>query len=126
VGFEPKEDVYVTNVVKRRPPNNRDPTQEELDFYLPFLFEEIRLVDPCIVLLTGRHSMRAVLNETNTISRVRGQWYFRDDRWYMPMFHPSYLLRNNFWTPGSPKFLTYEDMKSVREKFLQVCAPEKS
>lgn len=117
VNFDPETDVYVTNVVKRRPPNNRDPLPNEVAFYAPYLFEEIRLINPQIILLIGRHAMLTILDEKRGITKVRGMWFERDGRWIMPMFHPAYLLRNPQKTPGSPKALTWGDIKAVRDKF---------
>lgn len=122
VAFDPTHDVYITNVVKRRPPENRDPTPAEIDFYAPYLFEEIRLIDPKIILLIGRHAMLTILGEKRGITRVRGQWFQRDGRWVMPMFHPAYLLRNPKKTPGSPKALTWADIQQVRAKFDELGA----
>lgn len=117
VGFDPENDVYVTNTVFRRPPNNRDPEAAELAYYTPYLMEGIRLVDPKIIVLTGRFSMRVVLDERTGITKVRGTWYERDGRWIMPIFHPAYLLRNPQRKPGSPKALTWQDIQNVRKKY---------
>jgi DNA polymerase len=116
-GFDIERDVYITNVVKRRPPGNRDPTEEEIEFYKPLLIEEIRLVDPWIVICTGRHSTRALLGVKGNLSELRGQWFERDGRLYTPIFHPSYLLRNPSREPGGPKSLTWMDIQVVKQKF---------
>lgn len=89
--------VYVSNVAKRRPPENRKPTSSEIAYYLPVLLEEIRLVDPEFIVLAGAVPLMAILGLSG-ISKVRGQW-FEDyvcgrTRRVMPIFHPSYLLRN--------------------------------
>lgn len=117
VGFDSQDGVYVTNTVYRRPPENRDPTQEELDYYLPYLLELIRIVDPKIILLSGRFSMRQIIGEKRGITKVRGTWYEAHDRWVMPMFHPAYLLRNQSRKPGSPKALTWQDIQEIRRKY---------
>ena len=118
VHLDTNRDCYVTNVAKRRPANNRDPTAAEIAYYLGFLEEEIRLVDPAIVVLTGRHATRALLGADvakEGISKIRGRWRRdRRGRRIMPMFHPSYLLRNPQKTPGSPKALTWDDIREVR------------
>ncbi len=121
-GFDPTADVYVSNLVKRRPPDNRDPTAQEIAWYKPFLLEELRLVDPAIVLCTGRHSMKALLGEQSGITKVRGQWYDQvgDGRLYMPVFHPSFLLRNPSREPGKPKSLTWVDFQTVRAKYDEI------
>lgn len=117
VNFNPETDVYISNVVRRRPPNNRDPLPAEIEFFKPYLFEEIRLIAPKIILLIGRYAMLTVLGEKRGITKVRGQWFQRGDYWIMPMFHPAYLLRNPQKTPGSPKALTWDDIKRVRAKY---------
>lgn len=117
VGFDREQDIYVTNAVFRRPPENRDPTPEELAYYQPYLMEIIRLVDPQIIVLTGRHSMRVVLDEKQSITKVRGQWYHVNGRWIMPVFHPAYLLRNPSKEPGSPKWLMWQDIQAIRHKY---------
>jgi DNA polymerase len=117
VQFDPQKDVYITNVVKRRPPANRDPLPAEIAYYAPFLLEEIRLIDPRLIMLTGRHAMMTILNEKRGITKVRGTWYERDGRWMMPIFHPAYLLRNPERTPGSPKALMWDDIRAVRAKY---------
>ena len=120
VGFDSQDGVYVTNTVYRRPPDNRDPTQEELDYYLPFLLEIVRIVDPKIIILSGRFSMRQVIGEKRGITKVRGNWYEQHGRHVMPMFHPAYLLRNPQRTPGSPKALTWRDIQEVRRMYDQL------
>ena len=123
VNFTSEQDVFITNAVFRLPPgsgssNVRKPTTAEIDYYKPYLHELIRLIDPRIILLTGGVSMQAVLDEKKLgITKVRGQWFERDGRWIMPIFHPAYLLRNPTRTPGSPKALMWSDIQAVRRKF---------
>mmetsp|Transcript_17051 Transcript_17051/g.35465 ORF Transcript_17051/g.35465 Transcript_17051/m.35465 type:complete len:218 (+) Transcript_17051:2532-3185(+) len=120
VNFDPERDVYITNVVKRRPPENRDPLVKEMQFYKEFLLEEINIVDPQVIVLTGRHAMRAVLDEAKGITLVRGTWYQREHRWIMPIFHPSYLLRNPDRRRGTPKWKTWEDIQEIRRKWEEL------
>ena len=120
VNFNPQKDVYISNVVRRRPPQNRDPLPAEIAFYAPYLFEEIRLLNPKIILLIGRHAMMTILKEKRGITKVRGQWFQKEGRWIMPMFHPAYLLRNPSKRPGSPKSLTWDDIRAVRAKYDKV------
>ncbi len=123
VHFTSEEDVFITNAVFRLPPGTdgrplRKPTTAEIDYYKPYLQEIIRLIDPKIILLTGGVSMQAVLDEKKLgITKMRGQWFERDGRWIMPIFHPAYLLRNPARTPGSPKALMWSDIQEVRRKF---------
>ncbi len=119
--FDPEKDVYITNSVFRMPPGEdgkafRKPTTEEIDYYRPYVFEIIRLVDPRVILLTGNVASQSALKKTG-ITSLRGKWTEMDGRWIMPIFHPSYLLRNPVKTPGSPKALMWEDIRNVRKKY---------
>ena len=120
VGFDVSKDVYVCNTVKCRPPNNRVPTEIETTTCKPYLLEQIRLVDPKIILLTGATSLKSILGEKLGITKVRGQWYEWDGRLVMPIFHPSYLLRNQSREQGSPKWLTWQDVKEIKAKYLEI------
>jgi DNA polymerase len=119
--FDPEKDVYITNSVFRMPPGTdgksfRKPTNEEIDYYRPYALEIIRLVDPLIMLLTGNVACQSILGKTG-ITSLRGQWFELQGRWIMPIFHPSYLLRNPSRGPGSPKALMWEDIREVRKKY---------
>src|ERR1051325_3260099 len=119
--FDPEQDVYITNSVFRMPPGEdgkpfRKPTTEEIDYYRPYVFEIIRLIDPRVILLTGNVACQSVLNKTG-ITSLRGKWTEMDGRWIMPIFHPSYLLRNPTPDLGSPKALMWEDIRKVRKKY---------
>jgi DNA polymerase len=120
VGFDTNKDVYICNTVKCRPPNNRPPTEVETTTCKPYLLEQIRLVDPQIILLTGATSLKSILGEKLGITKVRGQWYEWEGRLVMPIFHPSYLLRNQSREHGSPKWLTWQDVKTVKAKYLEI------
>jgi len=121
VQLDSESDVYVTNLVKRRPLNNRDPTADEIHYYRPWLEAELRLVNPHVVVLAGRHAMKSFLNEKQGITKVHGQWYdIGDGRWWMPVFHPSYLLRNPQWKPGAPKALMWQDANAIKDKLLDL------
>ncbi len=115
------QDVYITNSVFRMPPGEggkafRKPTNAEIDFYKPYLMEIIRLIDPRIMLLTGNVACYSILGQTG-ITRLRGEWRQINNRWVMPIFHPSYLLRNPARTPGSPKAQMWDDIREVRRKY---------
>ncbi len=125
--FDPEKDVYITNSVFRMPPGEdgkpfRKPTTEEIDYYRPYVFEIIRLVDPRVILLTGNVACQSVLRKTG-ITSLRGKWTETEGRWVMPIFHPSYLLRNPVKTPGSPKALMWEDIRKVRKKYDELVHP---
>jgi uracil-DNA glycosylase len=74
------------------------------------------MVDPKIILLTGATAMKALVGIKQGITKVRGQWIEKDDRFYMPIFHPAYLLRNQSKEKGSPKWLMWQDIQAVRAK----------
>ena len=78
--------------------------------------EIIRLMNPQIMLLTGNVACQSILDKTG-ITRLRGEWIEMEARWVMPVFHPSYLLRNPARTPGSPKALMWDDIREVRKKY---------
>lgn len=124
--FDPEKDVYITNSVFRMPPGEdgkpfRKPTTAEIDYYRPYVFEIIRLVDPPIILLTGNVATQSVLGKTG-ITSLRGKWTQADGRWIMPIFHPSYLLRSPARGPGSPKALMWDDIREVRKKYDKLMA----
>ena len=127
VGLNPEQDVYICNVVKCRPPGNRKPTPEETAQCRPWLQRQIRLVNPDVVLLAGSTAMTGVLGIKTGITKIRGQWMEREGRVYMPVFHPSFLLRNASRQKGQPKWLTWEDFKAVRARLdtLQASAPSR-
>ncbi len=117
VGFDPSKDTYICNVVKCRPPKNRVPSMDEMMACRPFLLEQIRLVDPKIILMTGATSVRSLTGEKKGITKIRGEWVEWEDRLAMPIFHPAYLLRNPSRNPGSPKWLMWQDIQEVRKKY---------
>lgn len=122
--FNPEQDVFISNSVFRMPPgegdkNFRKPTNEEIEYYKPYLLEIIRLVNPKIMLLIGNVATQSILGKTG-ITKLRGQWFDWNGRHVMPIFHPSYLLRNPTRTPGSPKALTWQDIKEVRRKYEEL------
>ncbi len=103
-----------------RPPDNRVPTTEEMAACKPYLLEQIRLVDPKIILLTGATAVKGVTGDKRAITKIRGQWLEWEGRLCMPIFHPSYLLRNQSREPGSPKWLMWQDIQAVRDKFDEI------
>lgn len=114
VGIDPQREVFVTNAVFRRPPDNRKPTGEEIAWYRPYLMEIIRLVDPAVILLAGGVPTESVLADKRGITRTRGRWHRWEGRDVMPVFHPAYLLRNPSKAPGSPKAQMWDDIREVR------------
>lgn len=103
-----REDVYIANVVKCRPPDNRNPEPDEVASCEPFLRKQIDLVRPEIIVALGKFAVQSLLKSKAPITRVRGQWHSYHGIKLMPTFHPAYLLRN----PGDKK-LVWEDIKKV-------------
>ena len=116
VRFNTETDVYICNIVKCRPPENRVPTPVEVNACKGYLLEQIRLVDPKIILLTGATALKSLLGVKEGISKVRGQWMEWEGRLCMPIFHPAYLLRNQTRDKGSPKWLMWQDIQAVKAK----------
>lgn len=88
-----REDVYITNIVKYRPPNNRDPFDEEKTAFLPFLYKQIAIIQPRLIVTLGRHSMNAFLPSFR-ISQVHGQPKRKGGIVYLPLYHPAAALYN--------------------------------
>lgn len=90
-----RSDVYITNIVKQRPPENRDPLPEEIEAHWPFLERQIEVIDPLLIVTLGRHSMSKVLPGVGTISQIHGKAYRRaNGRIYIPLYHPAAALYN--------------------------------
>ena len=89
-----REEVYITNVVKCRPPENRDPTEEEIKICSPYLFQQIKLINPQIILLLGKYSLKTILNINLKISYLKGRIFIKDDRYIMCTYHPAFIIRN--------------------------------
>jgi DNA polymerase len=128
VGIDSNRDAYVCNIVKCRPPENRKPTPLEMAACLPWLERQIALVDPGVILLAGATAVEGLLGIKGGITKLRGQWRrgeggSLEGRWLMPIFHPSYLLRNASKERGSPKWLTWQDLQDVQRRLAQLAAP---
>jgi uracil-DNA glycosylase family 4 len=108
-----RDDVYIANVIKCRPPQNRNPEQDEVDTCEPFLFRQIDTIKPKVIVALGTFAARTLLRTLDPISRLRGRVYDYRGAKLIPTFHPAYLLRN-----PSSKREVWEDMKVAR-KLLQ-------
>ena len=110
-----RKNVYITNVVNFRPPENRKPSEEEVKRYLPFLKKHIEIISPQIILLLGSTAMNAIIDNSDVISKTRGKWHIIQINNLrintIVSFHPAYLLRQ----PEQKKF-SWEDLKLIREK----------
>ncbi len=110
-----RSDVFITNVVKCRPPENRTPKQDEIETCLPYLEAQIAEINPSIIVTLGNAATKTLLDTDDGITSTRGQFYgWRGTIQIFPMFHPSYLLRNPSREKGSPKYQTWKDIKKVK------------
>ncbi len=89
-----REDIYITNIVKYRPPNNRDPEPAEKEEFLPYLAEQIKVIEPKLIITLGRHSMEVLLPPGLKISQVHGEPKRYNGQVYLPLFHPAAALYN--------------------------------
>ncbi len=106
-----RSDVYIANVVKCRPPGNRNPEPDEIAACQPFLLAQIDSVGPQVIVALGKFAAQTLLETATPISKLRGRWFSFRGRRLMPTFHPSYLLRN----PGDKK-LVWEDIQLVMQE----------
>jgi DNA polymerase len=104
-----REDVYIANVIKCRPPGNRNPEPDEVDTCEPFLFRQIDVIEPKVIVALGKFAAQALLRTDAPISRLRGRVFEYRGAKLIPTFHPAFLLRN-----PSSKREVWEDMKLVR------------
>lgn len=110
-----REDVYIANILKCRPPENRNPEVDEVEMCQPFLMRQIQAIAPRVIVTLGKYASQTLLETDTPISRLRGAFHPLGDTLVMPTFHPSYLLRN----PGSKRDV-WEDMKKVRDRLREL------
>ena len=103
-----REDVYICNVIKCRPPNNRDPLSAEKDACEPYLIRQLELVQPKVICALGGHAAKTLLKTDESTGRLRGKWHFYHGIPLRVTYHPAYLLRS----PGKKK-KTWEDIQEV-------------
>ena len=106
-----REEVYIANIVKCRPPQNRNPEKDEVESCINYLRNQVMIIKPKIIVLLGNVALKSVLGEEYGITRVRGNWIEKKGIWYMPTFHPAALLRDE-----SKKIDFWNDLKKVKEK----------
>jgi DNA polymerase len=109
-----RDDVYIANVIKCRPPENRNPEPDEVETCEPFLFQQIDTIHPKVIVALGTFAAKALLKTQDSISRLRGRVYDYRGAKLVPTFHPAFLLRS-----PERKRDVWEDMKKVRA-LLQV------
>ena len=116
VGIE-RNQVYISNTVKCRPPNNRLPQKDEMETCWPYLEAQIHHLKPKIIITLGNAPTQLLLNTQEGITTLRGKFLpWKNGVEIFPMFHPSYLLRNPSKEKGSPKYLTWQDIQTVKAR----------
>ena len=116
-----REKVYITNVVNFRPPENRKPTEIEIERYLPYLKSHIEIINPKILLLLGSTALNTIVGDEEVISKARGKWLQKEigsvRPWIISSFHPAFLMRQ-----PEQKKLAWIDLKMIRDKskFLKI------
>jgi len=114
-GFNRHQHVFISNIIKCRPPGNRVPFPEEIQVCKPYLLRQINLIDPKILILLGATALKSMTGQDKKITKVRGTWINCENRLAMPVYHPSALLRN-----PALKRDTWEDFKKVVFKYRQI------
>jgi uracil-DNA glycosylase family 4 len=117
-GFTRTQHVFISNVVKCRPPGNRVPTPEEVEKCKPYLLQQIEWIDPQILILLGATALKNLAGPESRITRIRGTWLHIANRLAMPVYHPSALLRD-----PALKRDTWEDFKKIVHKYRQMVDP---
>ena len=114
-----RDNVYITNVVNYRPPENRNPTTEEIARYLPYLTKHIEIIDPKILILLGSSALNAVVGDEQKISEIRGKWINKKigkcSTSVIVSFHPAFLMRQ-----PDQKAMSWIDLKMIRKKILDL------
>ncbi|OGH99357.1 MAG: hypothetical protein A2039_00975 [Candidatus Melainabacteria bacterium GWA2_34_9] len=112
-----EKNIYICNIVKCRPPENRVPTNEEMAACREYLDAQIQLMRPKIIILCGSTAVKAMLGVKSGITKIRGQWFEGPfDAKMMPLLHPSYLLRNQSKAVDSPQWLTLQDIQKIKKE----------
>ena len=110
-----EDDYHICNIVKCRPPGNRNPSQAEATACRRLLSAQIRLVKPKVILLMGATAYRYFTSDTEGITKVRGKWIESNDYYVMPTYHPAYILRDNRRKPE-----LWQDVYAVRQKLTEL------
>ena len=110
-----REEVYIANIVKCRPPQNRNPEADEVKACMDYLRNQVLLIKPKIIVLLGGVALKNILGEEYAITNSRGKWIEKKGIWYMPTFHPAALLRDE-----SKKIDFWRDLKLVKEKLKEL------
>ncbi len=117
IDLDRQKNCYIANIVKCRPPHNRDPEGTEQDACIGYLRQQIQLIQPKIIVCLGRIAALRIIREDFRITREHGQWAEKDGIWMTAIYHPSALLRDAAKRPE-----TFDDLLSIREKIREVGA----
>ncbi len=117
-GFTREEHVFISNIVKCRPPDNRIPTTDEAEICMPWLLKQIDIINPSILILLGSTALKYMAGNELRITRERGKWLDLNGRAAMPVYHPSALLRD-----PRLKRDTWEDYKKIVYKYRELVDP---
>ncbi len=129
VGLSREKDVYICNTLKCRPPENRNPLPDEKEACWEYLKSQIEIIKPQLILLCGNVAVQSILGNAGGITRIRGKWFSPEaavvdvyGAKMMPIFHPSYLLRNDSREKGSPKWLMWQDIQEIKREYDKLSA----
>ena len=111
VDLSREKDIYITNIVKCRPPKNRDPLESESECCIPYLRKQTVIIRPKIIVCLGRISATRLISPDFKVTKEHGQWHFKGGMWFMGTFHPAALLRNQSNKPDA-----MEDLLSLKDK----------
>ena len=122
-----RQNNYICNTIKCRPPENRNPLPEEKEACWEYLKAQIDTIKPKIILLCGNVAVQSILGNVGGITRIRGKWFNPQNAIVdvygaklMPIFHPSYLLRNDSREKGSPKWLMWQDIQEIKRELDKI------
>ena len=116
IGLSRKENIFIANIVKCRPPGNRDPDVTERKLCIDWLRAQCELMKPKIVVCLGRIAATEIIDSELKITRDRGKWYDKDGVFFLAMYHPAYLLRDPHKKPD-----TFVDLKELERKIKEIC-----
>lgn len=116
VDLSRESNIYITNMVKCRPPQNRDPKPDEVASCIGYLSRQMQMIRPKIVVCLGRVAACALIDKNFKVTKQHGQWFQKEGVWMMGTFHPAALLRNPHNKPDA-----FEDMLALQRKIREIC-----
>ena len=116
IDLDRSRNCYIANIVKCRPPQNRDPKPEETACCIGYLSRQLEIIKPKIIVCLGRVAATILIDKGFKVTRQHGEWFNKDGVWYMGTFHPAALLRNPHNKPDA-----FEDMLALQSKIREIC-----